>query len=81
MLHKFLFKLITCHYTTFYLGGSNIKAPAKAAAPISENALDVSQAGRARRRNISQRQGLAATILAGGNPGLTSGKEKLSGGS
>lgn len=79
MIHKPFLKIITGQHLTCYFGGGGGKTPPKLAAPVTQSQAEVSIAGRQRRKQLGRRQGLASTILAGGNPGLTSGKSKLSG--
>lgn len=76
---KSLFLFLTGQSFICYFGGGGGKDPAKAPAPIQESSLDVSSAGRSRKKQLGRRQGLASTVLAGGNPGFTTGKSKLSG--
>lgn len=56
------------------------KDPERPAPPVSVAAVEVQAAKRNESRDLLRRKGIGATVIAGGNPGLTVGKELLGGG-
>lgn len=64
----------------YFTSGSKRGSPVKQSAPITEQAVEVQTAKRKTQRDLARRAGLKSTIV-GGSPGLTTGKELLSGAS
>lgn len=74
-----LWRLIVPPMLQFTKGGKQ-GSPVKQSSPITETATEVTTARRKSKVDLGRRRGLNSTIV-GGSPGLTTGKELLSGGS
>lgn len=74
-----LIRWLTTPHILYFTSGGRQASPVKQSAPITESAVEVQSAKRKTRRDLARRTGLKSTIV-GGSPGLTTGKELLSGG-
>ena len=72
------FDLVPIHGIAFFGGGP--KEPAKPDAPVTGSAVEVVDAARQRRRDLSGRKGFLSTLVAGNPDSQNGGKQLLGGG-